>query len=115
MAWIQIKPANGGGGRQSNIISARLDKGGQLSMSHAVADLLKCEKVLVSVEPELKQILLKPTTPNDKGGFALSGGGNSSHRLTCKQISMRWPDMIGEYTPKKSTSGVVFVKKEDSE
>lgn len=113
MAWIQIKPTGGGGGRDRRLVSARLDKGGQLSMSHAVADMLKCEKVLVVVEPELKQILLKPTTPNDAGGFALSGGGNASHRLTCKQIATRWPDMIGEYTPRKSTGGVVFVKKEE--
>lgn len=107
--WYQIKPSGAGGGRKKALLTARLDSAGQMSMSHAVADMLGTpDKVLVSVDPEAKQILLKPTTPTDSGGFALSGGGNSSYRLTIKEVARRWPHMAGEYTPRKSTSGVVF-------
>lgn len=51
-----------------------------------------------------------PTTPDNKGGFALSGGGNSPHRIRAKEILNRWPQMIGKYQPRKQAAAVVFVQ-----
>ena len=114
MTWHKLIPANTGGGRQRALIAARLDANGQFSMTHAVADMLgDPERVIVEVNPEERQIRLKPTTPTDRGGFALSGGGNASHRIRMAEAIKKWPALIGEYTPRKMASGVLFVQQED--
>lgn len=113
MAWIRLVPANAGGGRPRDLKTARLDAHGQFSMSHAVADMLGTPaRVLVEVEPELRQIRLTPTTPDNRGGFALSGGGNASYRVRMKEAITRWPDadLIGGYTPRKQAAAVVFTR-----
>ena len=114
MAWHKLIPANTGGGRKRALISARLTAEGQLSMSHAVADLLGSpDRVLVEVDPDAACIRLTPTTPDNAGGFALSGGGNASYRIRMTEAIKRWPDadLIGEYTPRKQASAVVFQRK----
>lgn len=113
MAWFKMVPANTGGGRPRALLTARMDAQGQFSMSHAVADMLGCpERVIVEVEPELRQIRLTPTTPDNRGGFALSGGGNASYRVRAKEVLNRWPGagLIGDYQPRKQASAVVFVR-----
>lgn len=107
-------PANTGGGRARTLLAARMNATGQFSMSHAVADMLgNPERVIVEVEPDLKQIRLTPTTPDNKGGFALSGGGQSSSHIRAKEILNRWPALVGEYRPRKQAAAVVFVKAVD--
>ena len=82
MAWLNIKPENQGGGRQPKEPVAKLYSTGQFTLSHAaVAILGDPAKVRVQIEPDLRRIRLQPTTPNDNGGFALAGGGNSPHRI----------------------------------
>lgn len=109
MSWIRIIPANTGGGRRRGLISARLAKDGQFSMSHSVADMLGTPaRVTVDVDPDAGRILLTPSTPGDRGGFALSGGGNASYRIRAKEVVNRWPYLVGEYRPRKQSRGVVF-------
>ena len=109
MTWHKLVPANSGGGRKRDLRTARLDAHGQFSMSHAVADMLGApDRVLVEVEPELRQIRLTPTTPDNQGGFALSGGGNASYRVRMKEALNRWPEIEGTYTPRKQAAAVIF-------
>ena len=114
--WHKLIPANTGGGRTRALISAQMDKHGQFSITHAVADMLgNAHRVIVEVEPDLKQIRLTPTTPDNTGGFTLSGGGNSPHRIRAKEILNKWPNMIGKYQPRKQASAVLFVLVDDTE
>ena len=114
MAWQKLIPANTGGGRKREMIAARLDASGQFSMTHAVADMLgDPDRVTVEVNPEERQIRLRPTTPDDRGAFSLSGGGNASHRIRMAEATKKWPNLVGEYTPRKMASGVLFVHQED--
>lgn len=116
MAWQRLIPTNVGGGRKRTMLAARLDATGQLSMTHAVADLLgNPSRVTVEVEPELRQIRLRPTTPQDRGGWAFSGGGNASYRIRIAEAAKKWPQLIGEYTPTKLASGVLFIQKPQDE
>ena len=111
MAWHKLIPNNTGGGRKRALLSARLDKTGQLFMTHAVADMLgDPDRVTVEVEPNENLIRLRPTTPDDKGSFALSGGGNTSHRVRIAEAVNAWPGLVGEYTPRKSASCLLLVK-----
>lgn len=111
MAWVKITPRNAGGGRKRTLKTARLTTEGQLSMSHAVADMLGTpDRVLVEVEPEQSEIRLTPTTPDNSGGFTLSGGGNSSFRVRLIEVVQRWPKLIGDYTPRKMAAGVLFTQ-----
>lgn len=114
MTWQKLIPAHTGGGRKREMIAARLDAAGQFSMTHAVADMLgDPDRVIVEVNPEERQIRLRPTTPDDRGGFSLSGGGNASHRIRIAEATKKWPELVGEYTPRKMASGVLFVRQED--
>lgn len=116
MAWIRIIAANSGGGMKRGKLSATLDTHGQFSLTHAVADMLgNPRRVIVEVEPELQQIRLTPTTPDNKGAYALSGGGLSPHRFRSKEIVTRWPEMVGKYEPRKQASAVIFIKMADHE
>ena len=111
MAWHRIVPANTGGGRTRAQLSANMDQHGQFSITHAVTDMLgNPERVIVEVEPELEQIRLTPTTPDNRGGFRLSGGGNSPSRIRAKEILSKWPQMEGKYQPRKQVAAVLFVK-----
>lgn len=109
MAWIKLIPATAGGGRKPVQLAARLNAGGQFSMTHAVAEMLgNPERVIVEVDPQAKMIRLTPTTPDSKGAFALSGGGNASYRLTMREAMRKYPQLVGEYKPKKQTGAVLF-------
>jgi hypothetical protein len=113
MTWHKLIPANTGGGRKRSLLTARLTAEGQLSMSHAVADMLGTpDRVTVEVDPDAQCIRLTPTTPDNAGGFALSGGGNASYRVRMTEAIKRWPDagLVGEYKPKRQAASVVFEK-----
>ena len=98
------------------MLAARLDANGQFSMTHAVADMLgDPDRVTVEVDPDALQIRLRPTTPDDRGGYSLSGGGNASHRIRMAEAVRQWPALVGEYTPRKLAAGVLFVQEEDQE
>lgn len=114
MPWINLRPANSGGGRRPTEPTAKLYESGQLTLSHATVAMLGYpEKIRVAYEPELKAIRLTPTTPSDNGGFSLSGGGNSPHRIGAKALSNAHPQMIGEYKAVKIAGGIELRKVED--
>lgn len=107
MAWINVRPANSGGGRQPNEPTAKLYDNGQLTLSHAAVALLgHPPRVRMQVEPDAKRIRLTPATPDDGGAFALSGGGNSPSRLKSGETARRWPQLIGEYRVVRMSGGV---------
>lgn len=116
MAWIKMIAANSGGGMKRGKLSANLDRHGQFSVTHAVADMLgDPDRVIVEVDPDLQQIRLTPTVPGHKGAYALSGGGNSPRRFRAKEIVTRWPHLVGKYEPRKQAAAVVFVKVADND
>ena len=111
MAWLNIKPENQGGGRQPKEPIAKLYSTGQFTLSHAaVAILGDPAKVRVQVEPDLRRIRLQPTTPNDNGGFALAGGGNSPHRIGLTSVAKKYPQMIASYRVVRSAGGIECVQ-----
>lgn len=64
------------------------------------------DRVLLTVDPDAKRMRLTPTTPDNGGGFSLSGGGNIPHRIMCKGVVKRWPVMAAEYTVQRIAGGV---------
>lgn len=111
--WITLKPANTGGGRKQNKPQASFSKG-QLVLNHAAVALLGGSappRVAMQVHPGQARIRLRPTTPGDAGGFALSGGGNAQYRLTCKTL-LQWPQFAGRYTVAR-IAGAIELRKED--
>ncbi len=114
MPWINLRPTNSGGGRKSGEATAKLYDSGQLTVSHAACAMLgDPAKVRVSYELESQRIRLVPTTPDDAGGFALSGGGNSQHRLGLKALVTAAPKMLGEYKAVKISGGIELRKIEE--
>lgn len=112
MNWKRIVPINtGGSGRSRKEPAAILYQSGQLVLNHAAADKLgNPSQILVDIEPEAERIRLAPTTPDDTGGFSLSGGGNTQRRITAKQIVRDYPQMIGKYGVRKIKSGIELYK-----
>lgn len=107
MTWHTIKPGNPGGGRQRTTPAAKLYESGQLTINAAGAALLGYpDRVLLTVDPDAKRMRLAPTTPDNSGGFSLSGGGNTPHRIMCKEVVRRWPSLAGEYTVQRIAGGV---------
>lgn len=114
MPWINLRPANTGGGRQRGEATAKLYESGQLTISHATCEMLGYPaRIRVRYDPDAQRIELMPTTPGDGGGFSLSGGGNSPHRIGAKQLANKAPQMIGDYKAQKIAGGVELRKVED--
>lgn len=114
MPWINLRPANSGGGRRPSEPTAKVYDSGQLTLSHAAVALLGYpDKVRVSYEPEAQAIRMLPTTPTDNGGFSLSGGGNSPHRIGAKAMVNANPQMIGDYKAVRIAGGIELRKAED--
>ncbi|MGB2787864.1 MAG: hypothetical protein WBC13_00880 [Dokdonella sp.] len=108
-----MKPKNQGGGRQPKTPSAKFYDSGQLTLSHAaVAMLGDPRKVSVKVEPDLRRFRLYPATPQDGGAFALSGGGNSPHRLALSSVGKEYPQMVGAYRVVRIASGVECIQED---
>ena len=113
MPWIQIRPSNSGGGRRPAEPTAKLYDSGQLTISHAACEMLGYPaKVLVEIEPEVQRIRLRPTTPENQGGFSLAGGGNSPHRLRATVLASQYPQMIGEYKAIRMAGGIELRKEQ---
>lgn len=113
MPWINLRPANTGGGRQPSAPTAKLYDSGQLTISHATCEMLgNPAKIRVRYDPDTQRIELMPTTPGDLGGFSLSGGGNSPHRIGAKAMANKHSVMIGEYKAVKIAGGVELRKVE---
>lgn len=110
--WFQLKPAAAPGpGRKRLPPAAKLTDGGQLVLNHAASDLLgNPERVLVRINPGQQAIRLAPTTPDDTGGFALSGGGNAQCRISLREVAGKWPVLAGEYSVSRATSGILLTK-----
>ena len=107
MPWQQLIPTNTGGGRQSKTPSAKLSETGAFVLNLAAVKLLgEPAKVLVHLNAEERRIRLTPTTPENRGGFALSGGGNSSYRIGLKQVVAAHPEMVGSYRIVKIAGGI---------
>lgn len=116
MAWYTLKPNNTGGGRTRMPPAARVDKQGQLSLNHEACELLgQPARVIVRVDPEAGLIRLTPTTPNDTGGFSLSGGGNSPHRIRIQAAVGRWPALVGQYAVVRIAGGIELRRETDAE
>lgn len=113
--WFDLKPGAGSGaGRQRLPPAAKLNADGQLVLNHAASELLgNPDRVLVSVNPSQQAIRLRPTTPSDTGGFALSGGGNAQCRVSLREAAKKWPHMLGDYQARKVASGVQLIREED--
>lgn len=112
MPWQRIQPSNVGGGRKAVALTAHVNNTGQFTMSHGVALMLGTPaRVLVEIDVEALAIRITPTTPDMKGAFTLSGGGNASYRFSMRDAAGRYPELIGSYTPRKQAGAVVFTKK----
>lgn len=114
--WFDLKPGSGSStGRQRLPPAAKLSTDGQLVLNHAASEMLgNPDRVLVSVNPGQQAIRLRPTTPSDTGGFALSGGGNAQCRISLREATKKWPVMIGEYQVRKSANGVQLIRGEEN-
>ncbi len=107
MTWHTLKPANQGGGRRPEPPKGKVYPDGQTTISHEACRLLGWpDKVIVRINPDERKIRLTPTTPDDVGGFMLSGGGNSPHRLRMMEAVKRWPELIGEYAVWRIAGGI---------
>lgn len=116
MAWLPVKPENGGGGRQPKTPVAKLYASGKMTLSHAAVALLgDPRRVHVQIEPELKRIRLQPATPNDGGAFALAGGGNTPHRVSLTAVVRKYPGMVGDYRIVRAAGGIECIQEVDHE
>lgn len=107
MTWYAIKPASTGGGRTRTEPAAKLYASGQLTINTAAGELLGYpDRVLLTVDPDARRMRLAPTTPDNIGGFSLSGGGNTPHRIMCREVVRRWPGMADDYTVQRIAGGV---------
>lgn len=107
MTWHTLKPANKGGGRKWETPAAKLYDTGQLTLNTAACTQLGWPpRVRLEVEPDARLMRLKPTTPDDQGGFSLSGGGNTPHRLMCRELVQRWPHLVGDYQVVRTAGGI---------
>ena len=109
MAWIVIKPANPGGtySRQPVAPRGRLHPAGELIINAAAMEMLGWPaRVLVEVEPNELKIRLRPTTPDNMGGFVLAGGGHSPHRARLSAMMRRYPQLVGGYAVARIAGGV---------
>lgn len=110
--WKQLIPSTSGGrpeGKQQP--TAKLGENGHLSLNTATVKLLGAtEKVLIFVDALADQIKLEPATLSDKGGWTLTGGGNTTYRVTLKQLIAIHPHMAGEYKVTRQAGSIVLVK-----
>lgn len=100
-------------GRKSEKPTAKLGENGLLSLNVATVRFLgEPDMVLVEVDFEVRTFWLQPTTPNDAGGWSLSGGGNTTYRvrLSAHAEKFKAADMFGEYRVSKETRTVKLVK-----
>lgn len=113
MAWINIRPANTGGGRSPGEPTAKLYDNGQLTLSLAAVALLgNPPRVRLAVEPDARRMRLTPSTPNDNGAFTLSGGGNSPSRIRATEAAKRFPQLVGEYRAARCAGGIELILQE---
>ena len=112
MPYIQLIPApTQSGGRRSESPTAKLNAAGLLLLNRATVDLLgEPEKLIVSVDVEAKKIKLQPTTPDDRGGFTLSAGGQASARVYLRSFITSHPEMAGDYAVSKEARSIVLTK-----
>lgn len=112
--WLEFKPGgSGGSGRQRLAPAAKVGTDGIMVLNHAASELLgNPARVLVGVNPFQRKFRLKPTTPDDAGGFALSGGGNAQSRISIKEIINKYPLLAGTYRVGKAASGIMLVWEE---
>lgn len=111
MPWVKIKPENSGGGRKQSAPAAKLYASGQLTINHAAVELLGSpDRINVEADFSALRIRMMPTTPTDKGGFALAGGGNAQHRITARALLKE--GMVGDYSVAKIAGGIELRRKE---
>lgn len=115
MPFVQLKPANQGGGRTSTHPIARIDSGGQFTLNHAAVALLgDPARVLLYLDVAARAWRILPTTPSNAGGWALSGGGNSQHRISVRSVLRQHPNLAGEYSVRKLADGGIELRKQES-
>lgn len=104
--WIELTPINTGGGKHRKPPAARVYASGELILNHAATDLINAPsgRVRIQYNPQAERVRLIPSTFDGANSFALSGGGNSQHRLSVKQMVRHCPEMIGDYRAVKLTA-----------
>lgn len=112
--WKQLIPAAVGGRPEGKQLpTAKLGENGHLSLNSATVKLLGAtEKILVFVDTVEHQIKLEPATLTDRGGWTLTGGGNTTYQITVRQLATNHPSMIGGYRVTKQARSIVLVKQE---
>lgn len=115
----KLTPLNTGGGRKPAPPTARVavhSGDAKLYLSAAAVQMLGAPpKVIVEWEEDnFIGLWITPSTPNDTGAFALSGGGNSMYRVSLSHfvLQQEHPEFIGDYTVAKSKSGILLRKKD---
>ena len=111
MPWHTLKPARtGGGGRPKSPPSATVTAGGLLLINHAAVALLGApERITIQINPDEISIRLIPVPPEAAGGWSLSGGGNTQHRVMLRMLPQQHPQMIGAYTARKTAKGLELI------
>lgn len=110
--WIEIKPRSTGGRGYPQPPSARIDQEGNLVLSAAAVELLGDPvRARLQVETNLQLIRLLPTSPDNREGWRLSGGGNAPHRIKLRKLVRSCPQMVGNYTVNKIEDGIELEKK----
>jgi hypothetical protein len=116
MAWIAVRPATIGGGRQPKEPIAKLYKTGVFTLSFAAVALLgDPQRVHVQVEPELRRIRIQPATPHDVGAFSLAGGGNTPHRIGLRAVTRKFPELAGSYRVVRAAGGIECIQEAQNE
>ena len=114
MTWEQVVPDQTwrGGERKRPEPAAKFGENGHLSLNAETVKALGASKpVKVFIDTGKSQIKLEPTTESDLGGWALTGGGNTSFRITLKKVILKYPDLAGEYRVTKQAGAILLVKK----
>lgn len=116
MPYTQLIPApTQSGGRRSESPTAKLNSSGLLLLNKATITLLgEPEKVVVSVDVDTRKIKLQPTTPDDRGGFTLSAGGQASARVYLRSFIASHPQMAGDYTVRTEARSIVLTQSQSA-
>lgn len=112
MVWMQLTPANAGGGRKRGPVGGKFYANGQLAFSaKAYDDLGEPDRVLVWFTGTA--IKVSPTTASDNGGYTVVGGGGAPYRITTKVLVKKTPQLLGELQGEMVGGALYLWRKDD--